>query len=257
MDYQEITLERDGHVARLTLNRPKAYNAITNRMMAELTDALDRINGDPDIRVCILSGAGKGFCAGGDLNEPIPDPVSDMLNTQFGPIVQAIHSGDTVFIGQIHGNVAGMSIGMALACDMMVMAEDAAIYLPFSRLGLIPDGAATWLLLQRLGHRKAMEVITLGQALSAQDCLEAGVANRIAKSDDIAAATDALAQEVAQAAPLASYAVKRLMRAMPAMDLQTGIAAEAHEQDILVKTKDAQTGRTAFFNREKPIFEGK
>lgn len=253
-DTVEIT--KSGAVATLMMNRPKAYNSFNSDLRSDLLAAVQSLEDDKDIRVVILCGSGPGFSAGADLREEFPVPISDQLDGEYKPALEAIHHSNKIYIAQVHGKAAGIGAGFAMACDMMCMGDDAAIYMAFAAIALVPDGGSVLQLTRALGPRRAMEVIVEGQALDAQTCVDAGLANKVFPSATLGADTMAWATSLATRAPLAVQGVKRLIRAVPPMTLGEAISAEGQEQNICQVSKDNKRGIQAFLAKEAPVFKG-
>lgn len=257
MSEHVIDFHKDGAIGIITMNRPQAYNSFSAELRAELGACLERVNADADLRIVILRGAGRGFGAGADLSEVFPVPISDQLNGEYRPMIDAIHSSDKLFIAQVHGKAAGISAGFALACDFVVMAEDAGLYLAFAAIGLVPDGGLVWHLTRAMGPKKALETIVEGKLISAQEAQEFGLANKVVGPDELDAVTLGWAQSLAQGAPISMRGVKSLIRQMHGLDLGEAISAEAAVQDICQVSEDSINAIKAFATKEKVVFKGR
>ncbi len=248
--------ETDGPVATLTLNRPKQVNALNAELRAELREAITGIEADDTIRVVILKGAGRGFCAGADLAAGFEHPVSAHIQREYTPALTGIADSSKIWIAQVHGSAAGIGAAFAMNCDLLTMADDANIYMAFAAIALVPDGGNTQLLLQNMGYHRALQAVLEGEKISAADCLANGIANKLVSADTLDAETMAWAQSLANGAPLAMAAAKRLLRKVGAMDYGDAISAEGLEQDALLESEDCKAGVAAFFAKEKPVFTG-
>ena len=180
-DYQALRIERDGAVARLVMNRPDRLNSFDRVLRREMIAAVDALNGDPELRVIILTGEGRAFCAGADLADgPGPDaaargPATEhQLKTEYKPSLLGIAESSKLWIAEVRGAAAGIGSAYMLACDFVVMAETAYLYQAFAAIGLIPDGGATWQLLRAVGRKRALEIILGGERIHAPRCLELG-----------------------------------------------------------------------------------
>jgi 2-(1,2-epoxy-1,2-dihydrophenyl)acetyl-CoA isomerase len=252
-----VLVEREGPVAVVTLNRPKVFNAFNAALRAEFARQVDAINADPDIRIIVLQGAGPGFCAGADLAEGMPDSITRQIEDEYKPFLMGIALSDKLWIAAIEGSAAGIGGALAMACDLAVMAENASIYLAFAAIGLIPDGGATWHLLQAMGHKKALETIIEGRKISAAECLAHGLVNRIAPPGTAGQVAREWAGNLSAGAPLAQASAKRVLRHIGRMRLQDAITLEARLQEKLVGSEDFRNGVAAFFAKRKPVFKGR
>lgn len=252
-----VLIEREGPVATVTLNRPKVFNAFNAALRAEFTRQVDALNADPETRIVVLQGAGAGFCAGADLGEGMPASITEQIEGEYKPFLMGIALSDKLWIAAIEGSAAGIGGALAMACDLAVMAENANIYLAFAAIGLIPDGGATWQLLQAMGHKKALETIIEGRKISAADCLAHGLVNRVVPPGTAGEAAREWAGRLSAGAPLAQAAAKRVLRHIGRMRLQDAITLEARLQQKLVGSEDFRNGVAAFFAKRKPEFRGR
>ncbi|MCI5097639.1 MAG: enoyl-CoA hydratase-related protein [Rhodobacteraceae bacterium] len=258
MKFETVILETDGPVAAITLNRPEKYNTFNGALRRDLLAAVRAVNDDPTVRIVIVKGAGRGFSTGADLSsgEPVEDPVSDVLNHEFKPIMEEIFLGPKLFIAQVHGPAAGVSAALAMACDLMVMEEGAYLYQAFHAIALVPDGGNCWFLLQQAGYRRALEMVLEGPKVSAAECRQLGLCNHVVAADDLDQFTKDWARRLAGKAPLAVAASKRLLRNMGQTSLGTAISMEAREQTLLMRSQDFKRGVQAFFEKKAPDFKG-
>jgi len=256
-DEDTVLVERKGAVALITLNRPKTRNAFNAGMRSRLLQAVEAVNADDNIRVCVLAGAGEGFCAGADLAEGISDSVTDQLETEYKPFLMAIAECSKVWISAVNGAAAGIGGALALTCDLVVMEEAASIYMAFAAIGLIPDGGATWQLLHGMGYHRAFETIVEGRRVAAHECERLGLANRVVPVGKASGEALSWAEELANGSPLAASAAKRVLRHVGRMRLQDAISLEAKVQQSLVETEDFRNAVAAFFDKRKPEFHGR
>ncbi|MFC0588185.1 enoyl-CoA hydratase/isomerase family protein [Novosphingobium aquiterrae] len=252
------------HVATITLNRPERMNTISSAMLDELTATLVRANEDEAVRVVILTGTGRAFCAGLDLNEAssgqgigggtrkAPATI-DLRNTP--PTV--LFAMDKPVICALNGSAAGYGMDLALGCDIRIMAEDAKLAAAFVKRGVLPESGGTWFLPRMLGWAKAAEIIFTGRTLSAAQCLEEGLANKVVPTDQVAAVALAMAREIAANAPLAVQGAKRLMR----MGLNETF--DTHVQHVylqllpLFASDDFKEGVASFLEKRPAAFAGR
>lgn len=258
-DYQNVKVKRDGPIAIVSFNRPQTLNAIEAGIRREILEAANAVNADDAIRVVILTGEGRAFCAGADLSEKSDTPVDveDMLNSQYKPALMAITNAPKPWISAVNGPAAGVGSAFAMNCDLTVMAEDAYLYQAFAAISLIPDGGATWHLARTLGKKKAYELIALGEKLKASKCLELGLCNRVVPADRLMEEARALAEELAGKAPLSLRYAKETVNAAMTESVDETISHEARLQKICMNSEDAREGTLAFLQKRAPIFKGK
>jgi 2-(1,2-epoxy-1,2-dihydrophenyl)acetyl-CoA isomerase len=256
---EAVLFQRDGHVAVVTLNRPQALNAINDQLAHALREAMMQAAADRDVRVVVLRGAEGQFSAGADLKQGFPENrrVEDLIQTNFRPTLEMITGMEKPVIAAIGGPAAGIGLSFALACDLVVMAEDAYLLSPFATIGLIPDGGATWLLARQLGYYRAYQLCIESERISAGRCLEFGLANRVVPAASLDEESLAWAQSLAERAPLALARTKLAMRAAMHLSLTQAIAFEAWLQNSCLESEDAKEGIAAFLARRKPEFKGR
>lgn len=252
-----VTVERQGPVAIVTLCRPTVRNAFNAGMRTGLLDAIRTIEDDEAIRVAILKGAGEGFCAGADLDEGFPESITEQIENEYKPFLSAIAGSEKIWIASVHGVAAGIGGSLAMVCDLVVMAENASIYLAFAAIGLIPDGGATWQLLKAMGYHRAFETIVEGRRIPAEECVRHGLANRLAPASEVHTVSLEWARSLASGAPLAQATAKRVLRNVGRMRLQDAITLEAKAQQKLVDSEDFRDAVAAFFAKRKPVFKGR
>lgn len=254
-----VVTERDGPVAVVTMNRPEARNAFNRAMARELREALTAVAADRDLRAVILTGAGGAFNAGADLKEGLPADrrVEDFINAEFRPTLDLIAGMEKPVIAAVAGPAAGIGLSFALACDLVLMAEDAYLLSSFAAIGLIPDGGATWLLARRIGYHRAYQLCIESERVPAARCLELGLANRVVAAAELQPAARIWAAELAERAPLALARTKLAMRAALDLSFSEAIAREAQLQNACVASADAREGVAAFIQKRKPDFEGR
>lgn len=260
-EYEAVTVERRGSVAIVTMNRPEALNSFDAALRRDILLAAREVNADDSVRVVVLAGAGRGFGAGADLTElPTADPtwrVDDQLNLEYKPVMLEIYRASKPWISAVQGPAAGVSSAFAMVCDLTVMAENAYIYQAFTAISLVPDGGATWHLVQTLGRKRAYEVIATGEKLSAQKCLDWGLCNRVVPVDELFDATLAWAEELSVKAPLSLRYAKQAVAQAGEADLAQTISDEADLQLLCLGSEDATEGATAFLEKRAPVWKGR
>ena len=244
-----------GNVATVTLNRPSALNSLHSPMRIQLGDALDKALRDDAVKSIVVAANGPGFSAGTDLEEAktVTDTYA-LLEEEYKPLVLRIVNSPKPVIAAVHGVCAGVGASLALACDLMVMADDAFLFLAFAHVGLIPDGGMCWQLVNAMGYRRAYALVAEGGRLTAKECHDYGLANRIADAESLQATTHEWAAKLAEGAPLAlKYAKYSLQQAMRS-DLPSLMRLESGLQQICASSEDGLEGVTAFLEKRKPIF---
>jgi len=260
---EQVLVERDGHVATVTLNRPERMNAISGPMLEQLSDRLLELDADPEVRVIVITGSGRAFCAGLDLQDAASgDGIGGQggslppeLDIRSAPPV-VLHGIDTPTICALNGGAAGYGMDLALGCDMRVTSERGKLAAAFTRRGVLPESGGTWLLPRLVGWAKASEIIFTGRTLGAEQCLELGLVNRLVPHERLAEEARSLAEEVAASAPLAVRAAKRMMRAGQSEEFDNHVQHVFLQLLPLFRTKDFREGMLAFLEKRDPKFEG-
>jgi 2-(1,2-epoxy-1,2-dihydrophenyl)acetyl-CoA isomerase len=257
--FETVSLEHHDSVALVSLNRPEALNSFNATQRADLLAAVREVNADEGVRVAVLTGSGRAFSAGADLQETPENggSVETQLNEEYKPILMAISEAPKPWISAVNGACAGIGSSFAMACDLSVMAENAYIYQAFTAISLVPDGGATWHLVRTLGPKRAYEVIVSGEKISAQKCLDWGLCNRVVPADDLVPHTLAWAAEAAAKAPLALRYAKQALNGAIENSLGETISAEARLQAICVQSEDAKEGVHAFLEKRPPVWQGR
>ena len=257
MSEEALIIEKQGPIATVTLNRPDAMNSFDRSLKDAMLLNVAKLNDDPDLRVVILKGAGRCFSAGADISGGIAEPISFHLDTDYKPFLTGIEHSNKIWIAQVHGAAAGIGAAIAMNCDLVVMSDDAYIYMAFAAIGLVPDGGNTQLLLKYLGYHRALETILEGKKMPADECLTAGIANKVVSTDELEDITMQWAEKLVGTAPLALAACKRVLRRVGSASFGDAITIEGLEQTHLIKTDDFKEGVTAFFEKRKPNWQGK
>lgn len=266
MSEATVLYEARASVALITLNRPQALNSFTRQMHQELWTILDRIEGDKSIRVAVLTGAGRGFCAGADLAEfdfePGPDLVKradpgPVIDQAFNPSIRKLVGLRVPTIAAVNGVAAGAGASFAMACDLAVAASNASFIQAFSRIGLVPDAGGSWFLVKKLGLARAMGCAMLGDKVSAKDAKEWGMIWDVAaEGEDVVAAAMKLAERLATMPTAALVQTRKLLRAAASNDLDKQLDLERDTQSALGRTHDYIEGVMAFREKRAAQFKG-
>ena len=263
MSEQTILYSVAGGVARLTLNRPERLNSFTARMHEQLRDALAAVEADPEVRVLIITGAGRGFCAGQDLGDRAvapggaPADLGESLERNYRPLILALRGLRVPVVCAVNGVAAGAGVSLALACDLVIAARSASFVQAFARIGLIPDSGGTWFLPRLVGRARALGLTLLGEKLPAAQAAEWGLIWRCVEDEDFPAEVEALAGRLAAAPPLALRAIRQALAASWDHTLEQQLDAERDLQRELGFTADYAEGVAAFGAKREPRFSGR
>ncbi|MBI5278178.1 MAG: enoyl-CoA hydratase/isomerase family protein [Burkholderiales bacterium] len=266
MEEATVLYEARGSVAVITLNRPAALNSFTRRMHADLWDAFAKVEADQSIRAAVITGAGRGFCAGADLAEfdfePGPDLVQradpgPVIDQCFNPTTRKLMALRVPTVAAVNGVAAGAGVSIAMACDFAIAAPNASFIQAFSKIGLIPDAGGTWFLIKKLGMARAMGCAMLGDKLSAKDAKEWGMIWDVAPEgqDGVQQALQ-LAGRLAAMPTTALVATRKLLRAAATNELDTQLDLERDTQSAMGRTHDYIEGVMAFREKRSAQFKG-
>lgn len=259
MAYRTIDFSSESGVARLTLNRPDRLNSFTVEMHGEVADALDRMK---DARVLVLTGAGRGFCAGQDLNDRAVAPgdnvdLGESLELRYNPLIRRLTDLPMPVIARVNGVAAGAGANIALACDIVIAAKSAKFIQSFANIGLVPDSGGTWILPRLVGQARAMGLALTGEALPAERAAEWGMIWKAVDDDALDAEVDALAGKFATAPTTGLAKTKQAIRASWSARLTDHLDFERDSQRSLGGGSDYREGIAAFLEKRTPNFTGK
>jgi 2-(1,2-epoxy-1,2-dihydrophenyl)acetyl-CoA isomerase len=263
MNYENILFEINDGIAQLTLNRPDKLNSFTQAMHDEVRHAVHKVSTDKGVRVLILTGAGRGFCAGQDLSDRAVEPgaravdLGDSVEKNYAPLVLALRGLPMPVICAVNGVAAGAGANLALACDIVLAAKSASFVEVFCKLGLIPDTGGTYFLPRLIGSARAMGLTMLGEKLSAEKAEAWGMIWKAVPDEELAAETMAMARHFATAPTKGLAFTKQALYASPHNTLQQQLTLECGMMSELGRTEDYREGVAAFMEKRAPQFQGK
>ena len=257
-----LETKHDG-IASLVMNRPDRLNALNNELTTALNDALGRIAEDESVRVVVITGAGRAFCAGGDLaligkgrTTGSTQSLEPLLRSGMQAVLRMRTMSQPV-IAAVNGAAAGAGMNIALAADIRIAAEEAAFGQNFAKVGLFPDFGGTYFLPQLIGPAKAAELFYTGDMIDAKAALRLGIVNQVVPGEQLEAEVKALAQKIMQGPPLAIQAVKKALFGSEKKKLAEALEHEVQEQVRCYLSEDCSEGIRAFFEKRAPQFRGK
>jgi len=261
MDYETILLEIANAAARLTLNRPDRLNSFTVQMHDEVSRALESV-AKSDARVLVLTGAGRGFCAGQDLSDRAVSPggegvdLGESLEKRYNPLIRRLTTLEMPVICAVNGVAAGAGANIALACDIVIAGKSAKFIQSFANIGLVPDSGGTWTLPRLAGQARAMGLALTGEPLTAERAEAWGIIWKCVDDDKLGDETDALATKLASAPTRGLALTKKLIRESGACTLEVQLDIERDAQRTLGRTSDYKEGVGAFMEKRTPKFTG-
>lgn len=252
-----LTVEQRGAALWITFTRPEVLNALDGATMAVVSEAVEEARAQDDVRVVVLTGTGAGFSAGADMESlriapQHPHETMDGANR----LVRAVATIDKPVIAAVNGIAAGVACGAALAADLIVAAESAAFLLPFTRLGLMTDGASSLTVPAAIGRARAMRMALLGEPMPAAEAMSLGLITHVVPDADLVATTERLVEQLAAGPALAQAAIKKAINAAALGDLEAALDREHSGQRTLFRTADFAEGLAAFAERRRPEFRG-
>ncbi len=259
--YNTLIFTVENQVAEIKFNRPDRYNAFNNEMSFEFIDALKKCGKDSNIRSIIISGEGKAFCSGQDLKDVEAQAgmrsLGESVEKRYNPMTRLIINTEKPFICKLHGVAAGAGAGVALACDYVIASDNASLLFAFANIGLVLDSGSSYNLPRLVGKRKAFELATLGEKITAQQALDYGMVNQLVPAEQLDQAVMNIALNYAQRPTKAIGLIKRMLNKSFHSDLETMLEMEMYCQEIAGKTDDYIEGVMSFIQKRKPEFKGK
>jgi 2-(1,2-epoxy-1,2-dihydrophenyl)acetyl-CoA isomerase len=258
--YRTILFERKDAIARITLNRPDKLNSFTREMLTELHAAIAEVAADPSLRLLILAGSGRAFGAGQDLREAGaingPAAVREQLSQFYDPVMRKLAGLEIPTLAAVNGIAAGASCGLALSCDLIVAARSATFLMAFARIGLVPDGGATYWLPRRIGLTRALGMTLLAEPVTAEQAERWGLIWECVDDEALGPRIEGLAHQLANG-PTRAYALaKRAFQGSGVHDFEQQLALEAELQALAAGTADSREGIAAFLEKRAPKFHG-
>ena len=263
MNYEQIRFASADGIARITLDRPERLNSFTTQMHEELRDALARVASDDRARVLLLTGAGRGFCAGQDLADRAVSPgaapvdLGASIENNYRPLVLGLRDLPLPVVCAVNGVAAGAGANIALACDLVVACRSASFIQAFCRIGLVPDSGGTYFLPRLVGSARAMGLALLGDKLSAEQAEAWGLIWKCVDDDQLAPTVEALLGQLARAPTGGLAAIKRALHASAGNTLEQQLALERDAQRALGYSADYREGVAAFLEKRPPNFTGR
>jgi 2-(1,2-epoxy-1,2-dihydrophenyl)acetyl-CoA isomerase len=262
MAYEKILLVRDNGLATITLNAPDRLNAVSRKMIAEIKLCWEELAADDTVRAVLLTGAGRGFCAGADLADPDREASATAdsgaaLEKFFNPVIRAMRALPKPIVSAVNGVAAGVGMSFALASDIAIAGKSASFLQAFARIGLVPDGGSTWFLPRLVGDQRARALAMLAPQIPAEQAKQWGLIWDVVEDAVLMATATEIARKLADGPTLALARIKDALNRSSGNDLSTQLDVERDAQRVLGKSEDFKEGVAAFLAKRKAAFKGK
>jgi len=261
---ETLIVQEQDHIAKITLNRPSALNAINDKMGEELLATLKETERNETVRCLIITGAGRAFSAGEDVSglkeryaAAERPPLGDHLRKKYHPIMTRIRNMEKPIIARLNGIAAGSGASLALACDIRIASEEAGLKQAFIGMGLVPDSGSSYFLTQMVGPGRALELIMTGKTIPAKEAEQLGLVNKVVPAVELDKHTDDLAHQLASGPTKALGLSKRIVNRVTSLELPDALEYEAYNQDIAGRTSDHLEAVKSFLEKRQPKFSGK
>ena len=259
MPFQYLKYDVSDGVATIALNRPEVYNALNDEITFELQDAFKTVSKDANVRVVVLTGEGKAFCSGQDLKAGAAEGKRSFLKSlhkRYNPLILGMRNLPKPIVCRLNGVAAGAGCSIALACDIVVAAEESSLIEVFINIGLVPDSGSSYFLPRLVGMAKAFELCSTGKKISGAEALELGLVNKVVKLEELDEAVKSYTDYFAKAPTRAIGLIKKMLNKSATSNLEETLEYEAYLQEIAGSTHDHQEGVKAFLEKRKPNFIG-
>jgi 2-(1,2-epoxy-1,2-dihydrophenyl)acetyl-CoA isomerase len=260
-EYEGFFVEKEGAIATLVLNRPERLNALLPTLVLSFPRAIEDVRKDDAIRVLIMTGAGRAFCAGGDVGTKGKDKTYQELSQRWsrfliGPVAISLRNFEKPTIAAINGAAVGAGVSLFLACDITIASENAKFGLAFVKVGLVPDAGATYFLPRKVGISKAIELMCTGDIINAEEAEQIGLVSRVVPQDKLMEEVRELAEKLAKGPPIAIGLIKRAAYKSLDNNLEQQIDFEDYAQSLCFKTEDHKEGARSFMEKREAVFKG-
>lgn len=254
-----IIVSIEGPVCLIKLNRPEKFNSVNHDLAYELQDQIDACEEDRSIKAVVITGEGRAFCAGQDIDEIVNNPdlkIAQILETYYNPIVRKIRMSRLPYICAVNGVAAGAGANLAFCCDIIICSEAASFVQAFSKIGLIPDSGGTWTLPRLVGYHKAFELMVTGEKLTAVNAEKIGLVNKVYSHETFLSESLKKAQQIATMPSKAIELTKKALQQSLYSDLSSHLEIEKEFQAVAGDSYDYREGINAFVEKRPPVFRG-